>query len=414
MHLAFTRAVLLATALAAWSATMAPEQSPLASMHRGVNAYPWLYRVGMRTRDPRAFDFNHLFPDRQDFKARHLAALHTAGFDFIRIPLDPSPLLAADPAQRSGAIETLIAEAHKATREGMIAILDFHARESDPDWSATNILKTPDLLAAYSTALVDVARALAARNEDRIVLELMNEPPGGWGIWDSMGWPGVQQRLVRAVREAAPNQPLIVSGDEGGGIDGLMHIDARAMDDSHIMYSFHYYDPMVITHQGATWTNKAWRKYTAGINYPPAPQDEPAAMRNIHDRIFADSISADEKEGIWADARKALGDYYHGASSARADFARVSAWAKANGVPSSRILLGEFGVLRPGASVETAANYDYAVRVAAEEAGFAWACFNFAPHDDPSGGFSLLRMQGPLPDAFEPDIVQRGLGLRLP
>jgi endoglucanase len=414
MHVAFARAVLLAMGLAVCSATMAPEQSALTSMHRGVNAYPWLYRVGMRTRDPRAFDFSHLFPSRQDFKARHLAALRLVGFDFIRIPLDPSPLLAADPAQRSGAIETMIAEAHKATREGMIAIIDFHPRESDPDWSATDILKTPDLLAAYSAALVEVARTLAARNEDRIVLELMNEPPGGWGLWDSIGWPGVQQRLVRAVRVAAPNQPLIVSGDEGGGIDGLMHIDARAIDDPNIIYSFHYYDPMVVTHQGATWTHKAWRKYIAGIAYPPAPQDEAESMRTIHDRIFADTISADEKSNVWADARKALGGYYHSATSVRGDFARVSAWAKANGVPPSRILLGEFGVLRPGASAETAANYDRDVRLSAEDAGFAWACFNFAPHDDPSGGFSLLRMQGHAPDAFEPDIMQRGLGMRLP
>ena len=42
------------------------------------------------------------------------------------------------------------------------------------------------------------------------------------------------------------------------------------LPDGNVIYIFHFYDPHVFTHQGATW-GVPWWSYEHGIPYPPRP-----------------------------------------------------------------------------------------------------------------------------------------------
>jgi endoglucanase len=398
-------------------ASTAAAAGMLPPMHRGINTFPWIYRARTLNNDSQAFDFPNLFPYFSAFHQANFEALHRAGADFIRVPVEPSPFLAANPEERTKLISIVLEELRKVTSTGMTAVLDLHPREAVPAWKSDVILSTPDLTSRYQVTLVELAKAIVQSGNHQIVLELMNEPPGGYGWHDRFSWLTLQATLVKAVRAVAPSLPVVVTGDRGGGIEGLLRLDPATIDDPAIIYSFHYYEPTVLTHQGAKWTSKAWRQYMDGIPYPPAPADPGPSLKRVHDAIFDDTISGTSKQSVWSEAQAALRDYYkndNGIVTIKHDFARVSAWAKEHRIPASRIVLGEFGIFRPGASLETDVNYTHDVRKSAEDAGFAWAYFNYTPFDETKQAFSILRMTGPAPNEFDPDIVQRGLGWKMP
>ncbi len=403
---------LIGTALAAPSAAMAAP-----SLHRGFNTFPWMYRAKTIGNDPQHFDYAQAFPYLNTFTASDFAALHQAGADFVRVPLEPSPLIAADPAQRAALIQTILAATQRVTQLGMTAILDLHPRESVKGWGAADILHSPALLAGYRDALLDLARAMAATGDPRLVLELMNEPQGGWSGNEGVYWIKLQPDIVRAVRQVAPHLPLVVTGDRGGGIDGLIHVDPTSFDDPAIFYSFHYYLPMIVTHQGADWGAKKTLKYMHDVPYPAPSANEAQVVDAFRERAAQGNDPEPVKMEAARDGTAALENYFRrdaGAGMIEGDFARVVAWARHYHIPGNRIVAGEFGTFRPGASEATAANWAHAVRTAAEAQGFAWSYFNYAPFDENGKGFSVLAMQGPNPTAFDAAIMQTGLGLKVP
>jgi len=392
-----------------WAAEFPP-------LHRGVNTFPWIYRARSLDHDERAFEIKRLFPYFNAFKPAHFAALRRAGIDFVRAIVEPGPILAASSPQRELLISQIIEQTHKASEQGLAVIVDLHPRESVASWNALAILTSEDLKARYESVVVEFARALARESDRSYALELMNEPPGGFGRHDNFRWAAYQERLVRAARPVAPRLRLVVSGDRGGSLDGLLRLDAKSIDDPSILYSFHYYSPMVVTHQGAKWTSKPWRQYLSRVPYPPTSSDEEASLARVRDAILRDgSTDTLVRRRNWDDARAALVDYFQnpGAKQAiQADFSRVAAWANENHIAASRVLLGEFGVFRPGASVDAARKWTHDVRTACEANGFAWAYFNYAPFDENGEGFSLLQMTGPHPNAFDAEMLSEGLGLQ--
>ena len=44
-------------------------------------------------------------------------------------------------------------------------------------------------------------------------------------------------------------------------------IDSKPFDDPNIIYTFHYYDPFIFTHQGATWSAKGLPELK-GVPFP--------------------------------------------------------------------------------------------------------------------------------------------------
>jgi hypothetical protein len=156
-----------------------------------------------------------------------------------------------------------------------------------------------------------------------------------------------------------------------------------------------------------------WRKYLTGIEYPPVAAHKAAILESVQQKIFAEPAVAAQKDQMWGLARKAIEDYYDKSFSAaniHADFDKVLTWAKKYKISPSRIVIGEFGTLRPGGTIETATHYARDVRTTAETDGFAWCYFNYMPQDDQKGGFSLLTMTPPKPGDFDREIVEDGLG----
>jgi len=385
-------------------------------LHRGVNTFPWFFRARAANSEKTAFLAPNTFPNISQYSLGRLTNLRRLGLDFIRIPVDPSPFLAADQATRDHLVLEVVAAADLVHKAGMTAVVDVHPHEGVPAWAGRTILGTPETLGKYQDLLVALASKLKERPQNSVVLEVMNEPSAGWN--QPYNWFQIQARLVAAVRQAAPVLPLLVTGDRGGGIDGLLRLNPTGINDPMILYSFHYYEPMIVTHQGADWTSLPWRKYVGGIEYPAVPANKERDLAAAQAKVASDAgLPADKANTVWSSTRAVIETYYRSPPTIRnirEDFAKVANWARTYHIAPSRIVLGEFGVLRPGGPKDTVINYARDIRTAAGENGFAWCYFNYSPQDDAKGGFSMLTMTRSQSDTLDPDIVEQGLGLQRP
>jgi hypothetical protein len=156
--------------------------------------------------------------------------------------------------------------------------------------------------------------------------------------------------------------------------------------------SFHYYDPYQFTHQGAPWVDA---RYLADVPYPALARPLQQSLDASAALIAATDLSPSEKSRAKADARQRLEDYRRSAfdrGTIAQSFDRIARWAKDHGVPTSRIILGEFSARGQGEHAGGGRSADRArwirdVREEAEAHGFIWAAWVYRG----SGGFALVR-----------------------
>jgi endoglucanase len=81
-----------------------------------------------------------------------------------------------------------------------------------------------------------------------VFFEILNEP----SMDDLYRWEGIQDRAVAMIRRVAPRHTIIATAAAWGHQDGLLAMEP--VRDENVIYTFHDYDPMWFTHQGATWS----------------------------------------------------------------------------------------------------------------------------------------------------------------
>ena len=248
-----------------------------------------------------------------------------AGFKTIRVPLFTFAHLKSDgsldPAWLAR-LDTVVATAEANHLNIILDEHDFDDCEKDTDACAGNL----------SNVWYDLSQRY--RNEPNTVMfELLNEPHGKitYQLWNS--W---LSDLVSIVRETNPTRNLIIGPVDWNGLDQLPNLKLPA--DPHIIVTFHYYQPMEFTHQGASWVPTL------------------TSLRGVHW-----TGSADEMAFL------------------NSNFDKVTAWAKTNNHP---IFLGEYGSYgHVNSDMDDRAAWTRAVSKAADERGFARAYWYYADGD---------------------------------
>ncbi|MGO4830948.1 glycoside hydrolase family 5 protein, partial [Rhizobiaceae sp. 2RAB30] len=340
-----------------------------------------------------------------------LRALRNAGFDFVRMPVDPAPFLSDKTGRLKDRLfqETLTA-ARLVQKAGLKVVVDLHLIPAGDNRSIgmKQVMDDPALFARYTELVRQMARTLSREDPERLALELMNEP-----VIDCDG-PGVKlwsdrlRQLYAAARASATRLTLILEGGCWGSAEGLVALDPSEFPDDNIMWSFHSYAPFLLTHQGATWAGDFIR-YVTGIPYPPdklAPQERQKVLDDIRRRIRTDAPLT-RRSGMLAylDEEFAKLDTAAKLDAAIAEpFEMVSAWAAQHGVKQHDVILGEFGIIRQeygGDFVMPAASraaYVKDVIRRAEERGYGWSVWSYG------GAFGIVEeFDG---RKAEPDVMQ--------
>ncbi len=249
-------------------------------------------------------------------REKMFADIAKAGFKTVRIPIDFGAWASLNQPyhwENEEALKIADSFVKWALANDLNAIIDLHHTEFDGTVKG----------AAATERIVWLWREIANRykdtNPERVFFELRNEPHD----IKAEDWRKQAEAIIKIVRPIAPNHTLIVGFHDWNSRQAL--IDSKPFADSNIIYTFHYYDPFIFTHQGATWSSPG----LAQMKNVPFPYDEK--------RLIA---TPDAVKGKWEEG---LIKNYAKDSQPEKIFADLNAakdWSEKNKVP---IFIGEFG-----------------------------------------------------------------------
>jgi endoglucanase len=177
-----------------------------------------------------------------------------------------------------------------------------------------------------------VMQSMRSYPTDQLVYELYNEPTTDMDIWKSAA-----TTLVRELRKEDQNRIFIIGGANYNGINELLHMGKLPVDDGKIIYTFHFYEPYIFTHQGADWTPE--KTYLTGFPYPYNEKSMPKPpAENDYSPLAKD---------YWRYNKEATGYYLQNRIQ------QISAQAKKLNLP---LICTETGVIN-FADIESKSNY---------------------------------------------------------
>jgi endoglucanase len=306
-----------------------------------------------------------------------LSRLKAMGFDFLRVTADPSIFITASQTRLSYLTRLVRQTVNRLIRADFSVIFDLHPVAVNPAYDPLKLVK--DIHSAefqgYAGIVEHLAKALDDLPHERCAFELMNEP---WleGKAGMARWQPMMELLHTRARKGSATLPLVLTGAAWGDAKALRQLDLAPFKGSNVFYSFHYYDPHTYTHQGVAGDEA---EFLVGLQWPVSHDNIVAVRDAAFARIETTKKPPAAVKEFKEMTRKLLSDYEltaHDGNRIQSDFAAVAAWAREQGVPARRILLGEFGCVRSSHAQPLGADrvqWLRAIRHAAQEFGFPWA-----------------------------------------
>ncbi len=213
--------------------------------------------------------------------------------------------------------------------------------------------------------LVKVWTQLAEYYRDRselLYFEILNEPHG---ISDTL-WNSIQERVIQAVR-AVNRKHTIIAGPAGYN----SHRHLKFMDISEeekVIYTFHFYEPFLFTHQGASWSEPSLETL-ANVPFPYHAARMPECPPDL--------------KGTWVEG--SLVYSYPSEGRIEKIEEQILAAAEFRTQNSVGLFCGEMGVYMPNSKDEDRIEWYRIVRRELEKHGIPWITWDY------QGGFGLFK-----------------------
>lgn len=261
-------------------------------------------------------------PSTARFTPQHFQLVRKAGFGHVRLVVHSFDFIDAEGKLDPQWLATLDGYVKAALDQGLNVILDDH------DFSACGkdaVICRTKLAAFWS--------AIAPRYKDapnRLLFEILNEPHGAITpvLWNQM-----LVEMLAIIRTTNPTRNVVIGPANWNGLESLPLL-LLPDGDRHIIVTFHYYQPMAFTHQGAAFAGPSFENRTGVV------WGTPEETKFLNDK-----------------------------------FDLVKQWSVTQDRP---IYLGEFGVYDRAAMSERV-KWTKAVVAAANTRGFSWAWWQFDP-----------------------------------
>ncbi len=266
---------------------------------------------------------------------RHFSFLASIGVDVVRIPMQFGYFVENTSTYKfqQSFFDRLDETIDLAEKYGMHIIVDNHI------WEWYDKQSNPE--AALKAVWLQVAEHCKNRST-KVVYELFNEPDGTY--WHEH-WHDVQGKVLEAVRTVDTKHTVIVTPTNYKTI-----ADMPEYADDNIIYTSHFYEPFVFSHQGGSWTRLRTIGGMLSFPYNPATDDIAAAVQKVKD------IDVSSPEIAWVEAYPTTGTVENVQSLLKKDIDEVAR-------RGSKLFIGEFGATKFPASesrcnwLRTVANY---------------------------------------------------------
>jgi len=326
---------------------------------RGVNFPKWF----------EARSFKDIVFDK--YSEQDFADVKSLGADVVRLPVafHNFTLGEGDYTLQGGLLKYLDTVADWAEKNQIYLIIDNHSfHPIDP--TDVNI----------DRILIPVWEQLALHFKDRsdyVIYEILNEPHG---IPDER-WDAIQEAAIDAVRKIDKQRVIIVGGTNYNSIEKMTKVSVYKRE--RIIYTFHFYDPHIFTHQGATWN----RPSLAPLSGLPFPSDG-KSVRDVHESF----------KGTWVEENLKSYNDDSKLEKLRATLDKAANFSKEKDVP---VFCGEFGVYMLQSPPEDRVKWYAFICEELNKRSIPWACWDYF------GGFGIFKTQfrGKFPDDLNSDIV---------
>lgn len=133
-----------------------------------------------------------------------------------------------------------------------------------------------------------VQKQFAGQGYDNLFFELYNEP-----TIDAELWRTTAETLIHNLRYEDRDRIYIIGGTNYNSIDELKNLGR--ISDSRTLYTFHFYEPFIFTHQGADW--EAEKTYITGIPYPYKESNMPVLPKKAKGTDVEENYNKYKTEG---------------------------------------------------------------------------------------------------------------------
>ena len=315
-----------------------PAQTPF---KHGVNLTNWF-----QTTSVRQIQFTEY--TKKDFEN-----IKSLGCDVIRLPINLFYMAGGKPDYTIDPLfyDFLDQAVNWAEELNIYLILDNHTDNALAS-------KNPDL----ETILAKIWTQMAGRYKNRsgyILYEIMNEPNG----MTSAVWGKIQQTTIDAIRSVDAKHTIVVCGTNN------LLSQLPVYTDPNLLYTFHFYEPVLFTHQGSNWWIPSLATVT-DIPFPYGSAPMPALPADlIGDAYVPNAMNNYKNDGTVANIKQLL-DVFVAFRNNR----KVS------------IYCGEFGAYMKNSSDASRSTWHNEVRKYLEEKSIPWTMWDYQ-----SGGFGLFQ-----------------------
>jgi aryl-phospho-beta-D-glucosidase BglC (GH1 family) len=321
-------------------------------LRHGINLSEWFAQVY----DKRGYTREHF---EAWTTADDIALIKSMGFDHVRLSVNPQPMFTMNQPQKLPPeyLAYLDSAVKMILDHGLAVVIDMHP-ESD---FKQRLTKDDAFVEQFADFWRAVAQHYSTWDSNRVIFEILNEPE----FTDRYRWLGVQAKVATSIREGAPRHTIIAAGARWSNDDELLF--QEPLRDPNVIYNFHFYEPHIFTHQGATWGEYYWH-WLKGLHYPSRPESAEqvaALVPGEVDRMRVIRYGRDH----WDAAR------------IEAEMKQAAEWARRRGVP---LVCNEFGVYRAFSDPADRAAWIHDVRTALEHNGVGWTMWDY------SGSFGVV------------------------
>jgi len=235
---------------------------------------------------------------------------------------------------------------------GFRLIIDYHGGNLDDNTYVTETAKLVELWTKLTKRYHHV-------NHNDLFFELYNEPPH----MDPQKWKDAAYNITTAIRKIDKERTLIIGASNYNSIYELSRFVRLA--DENVIYTFHFYEPFLFTHQGAEWIGA--QESTTGIPFP-------------YDAAHWPALNPKAKN---TDGEKNYNKYHLDGNeqSIKDKLLIPKRWAAGYDVP---ILCGEYGVYKKYADPDSRCRYIKAVRQTLKSLNIPGMLWDYA------GNFSIF------------------------
>ncbi|MBO7415637.1 MAG: cellulase family glycosylhydrolase [Bacteroidaceae bacterium] len=221
---------------------------------RGVNVSHWLSQSQARGQ-ARA---NHI-------KEQDMIRIRELGFDHIRLPIDEVQFWDEQGNRLDEAWQLLTNAVEWCCKHNLRVIVDLHTLRSHSfvlqEGQKNTLYEDPAELQKLIEMWTQLSAVLKRFPVSMVAYEFMNEPVAD----DPEQWNQVVEKVHAALRKLEPERKLVIGSNRWQSVGTFKDLRIPK-GDKNIILSFHYYNPMFVTHYRASWTDVG--RFTGTVTYP--------------------------------------------------------------------------------------------------------------------------------------------------